>query len=108
MNLIVDSSKFLCRGYRFRRFIPMDDFIVRRWPNRYLQPVVGAPLAAEADPPDSTPLPRLSATHFAATQSPGNAFVRFAEPPRASGDKSINADMKTISVKEDEIFFAPL
>ena len=47
MNLTVDTSKFLWGGYRFTRFIPVGDFIVRGLANRYRQPGVGAPLAAE-------------------------------------------------------------
>src|SRR5262245_3150611 len=79
MTLAVDPSHLLWGGYRFTHFIPVGDFIVRGLANRYRQPGIGAPLAAEVEPVGSDAaavaargriLPRIKV--------PVTAFVRFA------------------------------
>src|SRR5262245_49495362 len=79
MTLVVDPAQLLWGGYRFTHFIPVGDFIVRGLANRYRQPGIGAPLAAEVEPVGSDAaavaargriLPRIKV--------PVTAFVRFA------------------------------
>jgi hypothetical protein len=50
LELAVDRSQFVWGGYRFSRFIPVGEFVVRGLRNRYRQAGVGAPLAAELEP----------------------------------------------------------
>jgi len=50
MTLTVEPSQFLWGGYRFIRFIPVGEFVVRGLSNRYRQAGVGAALAAEVEP----------------------------------------------------------
>jgi len=45
MTLTVEPSQFLWGGYRFIRFIPVGEFVVRGLSNRYRQAGVGAALA---------------------------------------------------------------
>jgi pimeloyl-ACP methyl ester carboxylesterase len=83
MDLTVDSSKFLWGGYRFTRFIPVSDFIVRGLANRYRQPGVGAPLAAEVEPVKSESGSGGASVRIPPRiKVPVTVFVRFTEPTR--------------------------
>ena len=83
MTLTVDSSSFVWGGYRFRRFIPVGDFIVRGLANRYRQPGVGAPLAAEVEPVGSGTAAETARSRIPPQiKVPVTAFVRFDEPLR--------------------------
>ena len=50
LELTTDPKEFLWGGYRMSRFVPVAEFEVRGLRNRYRQPGVGAPLAAELTP----------------------------------------------------------
>ena len=50
LDLTVDQKEFRWGGYRFRRFVAVAEFEIRGLRNRYRQPGVGVPLAAELDP----------------------------------------------------------
>jgi pimeloyl-ACP methyl ester carboxylesterase len=83
MTLTVDSSSFLWGGYRFKRFIPVGDFIVRGLANRYRQPGVGAPLAAEVEPVGSGAAAETARARIPPRiKVPVTAFVRIDEPLR--------------------------
>ena len=83
MTLTVEPSQFLWGGYRFKRFIPVGEFVVRGLRNRYREAGVGAALAAEVEPvgsdsaaePDRKRIPPR-------IKVPVTAFVRFVEPLR--------------------------
>jgi len=53
--LTTDPADFFWSGYRFSRFIPVGEYVVRGFSNRYRQAGVGAPLAADLGPVDSGP-----------------------------------------------------
>jgi hypothetical protein len=50
LTLAVDPAQFVWGGYRMSGFIPVAEFKLRGLRNRYRQPGVGAPLAAELSP----------------------------------------------------------
>ena len=50
LTLAIDPEQFLWGGYRMSSFIPVAEFKLRGLRNRYRQPGVGAPLAAELSP----------------------------------------------------------
>jgi pimeloyl-ACP methyl ester carboxylesterase len=50
LELTTDPKEFLWGGYRMSRFVPVAEFEVRGLRNRYRQPGVGVPLAAELTP----------------------------------------------------------
>jgi len=50
LELMVDPKDFLWGGFRMIRFVPVAEFEVRGLRNRYRQPGIGAPLAAELTP----------------------------------------------------------
>jgi hypothetical protein len=50
LDLSVDQTSYLWGGFRFKRLIPVGDFEVRGFSNRYRQSGIGAPLAAELEP----------------------------------------------------------
>ncbi len=55
LTLAVDPEQFVWGGYRMTDFIPMAEFKLRGLRNRYRQPGVGVPLAAELSPIESGP-----------------------------------------------------
>ena len=109
LDLSVDQASYLWGGgFRFKRFIPVGEFQVRGFSNRYRQAGIGAPLAAELEPLAMGPQaeearkrvpPRLKV--------PVTAFVKIAEPRRAAvsgnvkGTLEIYAADRTSTVKLD-------
>jgi pimeloyl-ACP methyl ester carboxylesterase len=55
LTLAIDPEQFLWGGYQMSGFIPVAEFKLRGLRNRYRQPGVGAPLAAELRPVESGP-----------------------------------------------------
>lgn len=90
MTLTVDPSQFLWGGYRFKRFIPVGEFVVRGLANRYRQAGVGAALAAEVEPVGSDAAAETARKRIPPRiKVPVTAFVRFAEPLRAIAEGKI-------------------
>jgi pimeloyl-ACP methyl ester carboxylesterase len=84
MTLTVEPSQFLWGGYRFKRFIPVGEFVVRGLRNRYRQAGAGAALAAEVEPVGSDSASEPARKRIPPRiKVPVTAFVRFAEPLRA-------------------------
>jgi hypothetical protein len=81
MALTVEPSQFLWGGYRFKRFIPVGEFVVRGLRNRYRQAGAGAALAAEVELVGSAAAPGRERIP-PRSKVPVTAFVRFAEPLR--------------------------
>jgi pimeloyl-ACP methyl ester carboxylesterase len=81
--LTTDPANFFWSGYRFTRFIPVGEFVVRGFSNRYRQAGVGAPLAAELEPVDSGPAAEAARKRIPPrTRVPLTAFLRIANPRR--------------------------
>jgi pimeloyl-ACP methyl ester carboxylesterase len=80
MTLTVEPSQFLWGGYRFKRFIPVGEFITRGLGNRYRQAGVGAALAGEVEPVGSGPAAEADRKRIPPRiKVPVTAFVRFAD-----------------------------
>jgi len=81
MTLNVEPSQYLWGGYRFKRFIPVGEFIIRGIANRYRQAGVGAALAAEVEPVGEGPAAEAARKRIPPrTKVPVTAFIRIAEP----------------------------
>ena len=77
LELTVDTQEFLWGGYRMIRFVPVAEFEVRGLRNRYRQPGVGAPLAAELTPTGEGPTAELERKRIPPRiRVPVTAFVR--------------------------------
>jgi hypothetical protein len=88
LELILDPTSFNWGGYRMTRFIPVAEFEVRGLANRYRQPGVGAPLAAELAPTGEGPEAAAARKRIPPRiKVPMTAFVRLdnAEEGIASG-----------------------
>jgi pimeloyl-ACP methyl ester carboxylesterase len=83
MTLTVEPAQFLWSGYRFKRFIPVGEFVVRGLGNRYRQAGVGAALAAEVEPVANDLAAESARKRIPPRlKVPVTAFVRFSEPLR--------------------------
>jgi pimeloyl-ACP methyl ester carboxylesterase len=79
-TLAVDPEQFLWGGYRMSGFIPVAEFKLRGLRNRYRQPGVGAPLAAELSPVESGPAAAAARKHIPPrVKVPVAAFVRLEQ-----------------------------
>ena len=89
LELTVEPKEFLWGGFHFTRFIPVGEFEVRGFNNRYRQAGIGAALAAELEPVGSDAAAEEMRKHIPPRlKVPVTAFVHIAEPRRAvMGDK---------------------
>jgi len=95
MTLTVEPSQFLWGGYRFIRFIPVGEFVVRGLSNRYRQAGVGAALAAEVEAVGSDAAAEIARKRIPPRiKIPVAAFVRFAEPLRALTEGKIQGQIE--------------
>jgi pimeloyl-ACP methyl ester carboxylesterase len=84
MTLSIEPAQFLWGGYRFNRFIPVGEFVVRGLRNRYRQAGVGAALAAEVEPAGVAAAAETARKRIPPRiKVPVTAFVRFVEPLRS-------------------------
>lgn len=84
LTLTGDQTGFLWGGYRFSRFIPVGEFVLRGFSNRYRQAGIGAPLAAELAPIQSDPAAEAARKRIPPrTRVPVTAFVRIEAPRRS-------------------------
>jgi pimeloyl-ACP methyl ester carboxylesterase len=78
LTLAIDPEQFTWGGYRMSGFIPVAEFELRGLRNRYRQPGVGAPLAAELSPLDLGPAGDAARKRIPPRiKVPVSAFVRF-------------------------------
>jgi pimeloyl-ACP methyl ester carboxylesterase len=93
--LTTDPAEFFWSGYRFSRFIPVGEYVVRGFSNRYRQAGVGAPLAAELEPADSGPAAEAARKRIPPrTKVPVTAFLRIATPHRAIVDGKVEGKLE--------------
>ena len=84
LTVEVNPREFLWGGYRFKRFIPVGEFGVRGLRNRYRQAGIGAPLAAELAPDESSPGAEAARKRIPPRMKvPVTAFFRLTAPRRA-------------------------
>ena len=83
LALAAEPAGFFWSGFRFSRFVPVGEFVVRGLGNRYRQAGIGAPLAAELEPVHSGPAAEAARKRISPrTKVPVTAFVRIAAPRR--------------------------
>jgi pimeloyl-ACP methyl ester carboxylesterase len=93
--LTTDPAKFFWGGFRFKRFIPVGEFVVRGLSNRYRQAGVGAPLAAELEPVDLGPAAEAARKRIPPrTRVPVTAFLRIATPRRGIVDGKVQGNLE--------------
>jgi pimeloyl-ACP methyl ester carboxylesterase len=93
--LTSDPAGFFWSGYRFKRFIPVGEYVVRGLSNRYRQAGVGAPLAAELEPVDSGPAAEAARKRIPPrTKVPLTAFMRIATPRRSIVDGKLQGKLE--------------
>lgn len=84
VQIEVNPKEFLWGGYRFKRFIPVVEFGVRGLRNRFRQAGIGAPLAAELAPDESSPVAEAARKRIPPRMKvPVTAFVRLNSPRRS-------------------------
>ena len=82
LTLAIDPEQFTWGGYRMSGFIPVAEFKLRGLRNRYRQPGVGAPLAAELSPMESGPAAEAARKRIPPRiKVPVTAFVRLENVP---------------------------
>jgi len=77
LELHNEPEQFLWGGYRMTRFIPLIEYKVRGLRNRYRQPGIGMPLAAEVTPVESPDADAARKRIPPRVKVPVTAFVRF-------------------------------
>lgn len=93
--LTTDPADFFWSGYRFKRFIPVGEFVVRGFSNRYRQAGVGAPLAAELEAVDSGPAAEAARKRIPPrTRVPVTAFLRIATPRRGIVEGTVQGKLE--------------
>ncbi len=91
LTLTVDRDQFAWGGYRMSGFIPVAEFEVRGLRNRYRQPGVGAPLAAELTPLEGGPSGAMARKRIPPRiKVPVTAFVRIDNVQEALATGRVN------------------
>ncbi|HEY3064947.1 MAG TPA: hypothetical protein VGL09_04100 [Methylomirabilota bacterium] len=93
-------EQFLWGGYKFTHFIPLIDYKVRGLRNRYRQPGIGVPLAAEVAPIDGPDADRARKRIPPTVKVPITAFVRFEDIARTLADGQIRGVIDLNAVDE--------
>ena len=93
-------EQFLWGGYRLTRFIPLIDYKVRGLRNRYRQPGIGMPLAAEVTPLDGPDADRARKRIPPTVKVPITAFVRFENIAEGLADGHIRGAIELHAIDE--------
>jgi len=93
-------EQFVWGGYRLTRFIPLIDYQVRGLRNRYRQPGIGVPLAAEVTPVDGPEADRARKRIPPTVKVPVTAFVRLKNIAHSLSDGEIHGEIELHAVDE--------
>jgi len=93
-------EQFVWGGYRLTRFIPLIDYRVRGLRNRYRQPGIGVPLAAEVTPVDGAEADRASKRIPPTVKVPVTAFVRFDNIAQSLSDGHLRGEIELHAVDD--------
>jgi len=93
-------EQFVWGGYRLTRFIPLIDYRVRGLRNRYRQPGIGVPLAAEVTPVDGAEADRASKRIPPTVKVPVTAFVRFDNIAQSLTDGHLRGEIELHAVDD--------
>jgi pimeloyl-ACP methyl ester carboxylesterase len=81
LDLLAEPSGFVWETYRLVRFVPVGEFEVYGFRNRYRQPGIGVPLAAEAEPATTGPEAEVRRKYIPPRiKVPVTAVVRLVDP----------------------------
>ena len=93
--LTADPAGYFWSGYRFKRFIPVGEYVVRGLSNRYRQAGIGAPLAAELEPVDRGPAAEAARKRIPPrTRVPLTAFLRIETPRGGIVDGTVQGKLE--------------
>lgn len=102
LEMTKEPSGFLWGGYRFSRFIPVGEFEVRGFRNRYRQAGIGAPLAAELEPRGSGAAAEIARKRIPpAMKVPVTAFVRIDNPRQGILTGKLMGRLEVYAADED-------
>ena len=93
-------DQFLWGGYRLTRFIPLIDYQVRGLRNRFRQPGIGVPLAAEVTPVDGPEADKARKRIPPTIKVPVTAFVRFENIAQSLSDGHVRGIVELHAVDE--------
>jgi pimeloyl-ACP methyl ester carboxylesterase len=93
-------EQFVWGGYRLTRFIPLIDYQVRGLRNRYRQPGIGVPLAAEVAPVEGPDADRARKRIPPRIKVPVTAFVRFERIAESFSDGRFRGVVELHAVDE--------
>src|SRR5262249_20414449 len=100
LELKSSPDEFLWGGYRMTRFIPLIDYKVRGLRNRYRQPGVGMPLAAEVTPVEGPEAEKAHKRIPPRVKVPVTAFVRFDNIAQSLTDGEFRGVIEVHAVDE--------
>jgi len=101
LELRHDPEQFRWGSYRLTRFIPLTEYKIRGLRNRYRQPGIGVPLAAEVAPMGSGPLVEAASKRVPPTiKVPVTAFVRFDNILQAVADGHVRGTIEVHAADE--------
>ncbi|MCZ6873008.1 MAG: alpha/beta fold hydrolase [bacterium] len=102
LEISTQPDEFLWGGYRFKRFIPVAEFEVRGFRNRYRQAGIGAPLAAELEPNGSGAAAETARKRIPpGIKVPVTVFVRIENPRRGILTKKLKGRVEVYAADED-------
>jgi pimeloyl-ACP methyl ester carboxylesterase len=93
-------EQFVWGGYRLTRFIPLIDYKVRGLRNRYRQPGIGVPLAAEVTPVEGPDADKARKRIPPTIKVPVTAFVRLKTIAQSLSDGEIRGEIELHAVDE--------
>ena len=95
LELRGNPEQLLWSGYRMTRFVSVGELKVRGMRNRYRQPGIGAPLAAEIAPEGTGPAAELARKRIAPRAKVAvTAFVRLEDPVGAIAESRVPARLE--------------
>src|SRR5882724_13017655 len=100
LELRHDPEQFRWGSYRLTRFIPLIEYKVRGLRNRYRQPGIGVPLAAEVAPVDGAEADRASKRIPPTVKVPVTAFVRFDNIAQSLTDGHLRGEIELHAVDD--------
>jgi len=100
LELKSPPDQFSWGGYRMTRFIPLIDYKVRGLRNRYRQPGVGMPLAAEVTPVEGPEAEKAHKRIPPRVKVPVTAFVRFDNIAQSLTDGEFRGVIEVHAVDE--------
>ena len=102
LELHGDPSEFLWGGVRMSRFISVGEFKIRGLRNRYRQPGIGMPLAAEISQDGTGPEADIARKYIPKrTKVPVTAFVRIANVMEGIADGQLKGQLELFPSDED-------